>query len=209
MITTAQLIAAGIGPTQAKLFADPLTAACKRFDIDSSARIAAFVGQCMVESGLFVHTEENMFYSDPARLASIFKGVFHGSAAEAVSYTKNPQKCGNHVYANRADLGNGDEASGDGWNYRGRGVIQLTGKAAYRNAAIALGHDYVVHPELLAQPEDACLSAAWFWHSKNLNSLADANAIDAITRAVNGTAMLEAPLRKQYTQQALDAILTH
>lgn len=201
-ITPDQLISCGIGPTQAAQFAAPLTEACKRFDIVSPARLAGFLGQCMVESGLLVHTEENLFYTDPARIYAIFPSHFTGPG-EATFYAKNPQRLGSRVYANR--LGNGDEASGDGYRYRGRSLIQITGRAAYAAAAADLARDYVNNPDLVAQPTDACLTAAWFWHSRGLNALADAGAFDEVTRAVNGKAMLLASLRKQYSEQALNA----
>lgn len=204
IVTADRLIAAGVGPTQAAAFAGPLTDACNRFDITSPARLAAFLGQCMVESAGLVHLEENLYYSSPDRISAVFPRQF-ASASQAVPYAKNPAKLGARVYANR--LGNGDEASGDGYRYRGRGLIGLTGKDNYKDAAIALGRDYVSSPDLLAQPADACLAACWFWSCHKLNALADASAIDAITRAVNGSAMLDAGRRRQYTEQALAAFV--
>lgn len=201
-ITADQLVSCGVGPTQASLFAAPLTEACTRFDIVSPARLAGLLGQCMVETGLFVHLEESLYYTDPARIYAVFPSHFTGPG-EASFYAKNPQRLGSRVYANR--LGNGDEASGDGYAYRGRGCLQLTGREAYTAVAAGLGRDYVKSPDLVAQPADACLTAAWFWHSRGLNALADAGAFDDVTRVVNGRAMLQASLRKQYTERALDA----
>lgn len=203
MLNASQLIAAGVGPTQAANFVQPLNEACARFDITTPARIAAFLGQCMVESGSLVHTEENLYYSDPARIALIFHSHF-ATAAAAMAYAKNPAKLGARVYA--GFNGNGDESSGDGYTYRGRGLLQITGKDAYADAANGLAHDYVGCPSLVALPADACLTAGWYWHSHKLNLLADAGNVDAITRAINGSAMLEKALRRQYTQQALDAL---
>jgi len=202
-ITPASLIAAGIGPTQASAFAAPLAAAFARFDISTPSRAAAFLGQCMVESSLLVHLEENLFYSSPDRIYAVFPSHFTGPG-EATFYAKNPAKLGSRVYANR--LGNGDEASGDGFKYRGRGLLQITGRDAYRNAATGLARDYAGSPDLVAQPADACLTAAWYWHNAKCNVLADAGDFDAVTRAVNGRAMLQATLRRQYTQQALAAL---
>jgi putative chitinase len=201
-ISASQLVAAGIAPTQASTFAAPLNDACARFDIDTPARIAAFLGQCMVESDRLIHTEENLFYSDPAHIWDVFPSHFM-SASEAAPYAKNPSKLGARVYANR--LGNGDESSGDGYTFRGRGLLQVTGREHYSDAATGLAHDYLNAPSLVSLPADACLTAAWFWHTNKLNALADAGALDAITRAINGRAMLQATLRKQYTQQALNA----
>lgn len=203
MISASQLNAAGIAPTQAASFVQALNAAMDRFDIVTTPRIAAFVGQCMVESSCFVHTEENLYYSHADRLVAIFPREFR-TAADAAPYTANPAKLASFVYANRN--GNGGDASGDGWAFRGRGLLQMTGRTAYANAAAALGHAYLTSPDLVALPEDACLTAAWWWDQHHLSVLADANAIDAITRAVNGPGMQEAALRRQYTQQALAAL---
>ena len=202
LITVSRLIAAGIAPTQANTFAQWLGLACDRFAMDTPARQAAFVGQCMVESGLLVHTEEDLFYRDPARIALIFPHAFR-TAADAVPYVKNPAKLGARAYA--GENGNGDEASGDGYTYRGRGLFQLTGRENYADAANGLAHDYVGSPGLVANPADACMTAAWFWNCNKLNLLADAGDVDAITRAINGAAMEQKALRRQYTQQAMEA----
>lgn len=203
MITIDQLIAAGIAPTQARTFAAPLAEASSRFDISTPPRLAAFLGQCAVESECLIHTEENLFYSDPARIVAVFPSHFK-TATEAAPYAKNPAKLGARVYAGR--LGNGDEASGDGYAFRGRGLLQVTGRDNYAAAAAALSRDYLKTPGLVAQPPDACLTAAWFWGAHKLNALADAGAVDEITRAINGRAMLQAARRRQCTQQALHAL---
>lgn len=203
MITINQLIAAGVAPTQAATFIAPLNDAMDRFDITTPSRIASFIGQCMVESECLIHTEENLFYSDPARIFSVFPSHFN-SAATAAPYAKNPAKLGARVYAGR--LGNGDETTGDGYTYRGRGLLQVTGRENYADATNGLAHNYVDFPNLVATPADACLTAAWYWHVNKLNALADAGAVDEITRAINGRAMLQATRRKQYTQQALEAL---
>lgn len=200
-ITADQLIACGVGPTQAAAFAGALTEACTRFDIMSGPRIAGFLGQCMVESALFVHLEENLFYTSPDRIFQVFPSHFTGTG-EATFYAKNPQRLGSRVYANR--MGNGDEASGDGYAYRGRGCLQLTGRAEYAAAAAALGCDYLSKPDLVSLPPDACLTAAWYFNRVGGNDLADAGAFDNLTRAINGRAMLQAALRKQYSELALN-----
>ncbi len=202
MITIAQLIAAGVAPTQANTFAGALDEACARFDITTPARVAAFLGQCLVESARLVHLEESLFYRDPARVSSVFPRLFP-TTADAIAFVRNPEKLANRVYA--GVNGNGDEASGDGFRYRGRGVLQLTGRARYADAAAGLARPYLEQPELLAQPADACLTAAWYWHTNKLNALADAHAIDEITRAVNGRAMLQADVRRQCTEEAFRA----
>lgn len=196
-ITTQALIAAGAHPTQAKAFADPLAAACALFWINTPARIGAFVGQVAVESAMFRELEENLHYSTPARLCDVWPSRFT-SPAEASAFCGNPQALANRIYAGR--LGNGDEASGDGWRYRGRGLIQITGRANYTAMEHVTGRPYVEQPELLAQPSDACLSAAAFWNLHGLNVFADAWNIEAITHSVNGPAMLQLALRRQISE---------
>jgi putative chitinase len=200
MISVASLIAAGIGPTQARLFAAPLAAACARFDIVKPARVAGFVAQCNVESAGFTCLEENLRYRTPEVLDRTFRAVRGlGDAAQLIA--AGPQAIANRVYADR--LGNGSEASGDGWRYRGRGLKQLTGKDNYADAEEALGRPYLAQPELVAQADDACLTAAWFWHTNKCNVLADSGQWDAITRIVNGPAMLQAAVRRQYADEAV------
>lgn len=202
LVTVGSLIAAGLAPTQARQFAEPLAAACARFDINTPARLAGFVAQCHIESAGFTRLEEGLSYSTPERIRAVFPSRVP-SLADAARLVRQPQALANRVYSGR--LGNGDEASGDGWRYRGRGIVQLTGRANYADAATALGRPYVEQPELVAQPADACLTAAWFWHSRKLSILADSAQWDAITRAVNGPAMLHADLRRQHAEQALTA----
>lgn len=200
MITAAALIAAGIGPTQARQFAPSLAAACARFDINTAARVAAFVAQCRVESAGFTALEEGLHYTTPERVRQIFPSRVP-SLADAATLVRRPQALANRVYSGR--LGNGNEASGDGWRYRGRGLKQLTGRANYTDAAVGLGRPYVTQPELVALPEDACLTAAWYWHAAKCNILADSGQWDAITRAVNGPGMLQAAVRAQYSREGV------
>ena len=204
IITVASLIAAGIAPTQARVFAEPLSAACARFAIHTPARIAAFLGQCSMESAGFTRLEENLFYTTPERIRAVFPSRVK-SLADAAQLTRNPQALANRVYAGR--LGNGDEASGDGWRYRGRGLVQLTGRDNYVDAADGLALPLVTHPDLAALPAAACMTAAWFWHARKLNILADSAQWDAITRAVNGPAMLHAAQRRQMTEDAIGAFV--
>ena len=200
MIQIASLVAAGIGPTQARAFEAPLLVACERFGIDTAARQAAFVAQCAHESRLFTALEEGLYYRAPERICAIFRSTVPAIAI-AQKLACNPQRLANHVYANRN--GNRDVASGDGWRYRGRGLIQLTGRSNYTRAAGELNRPYVDQPDLLLDPADACLTAAWFWHSRNLNALADAARIDDITRAINGAAMAGAQERRLLFEAAL------
>lgn len=196
----ASLILAGIPPTQARMFLDPLRAACDRFDIVTGPRLAGFVAQCRVESGDFVKLEENLNYRTPEVLDRIFSAV-NGRDDAARLVLAGPKAIGNRVYAGRN--GNGSEATGDGFRYRGRGLIQLTGRANYHDAGMELGFNYIEAPDLVATPQHACLTAAWYWHVRKLNHLADSAQWDAITRAVNGPGMLHADLRRQYSEEGV------
>lgn len=159
-----------------------LNEAMPKFEIDTRQRVAHFLAQILYESMKFVDIEENLNYIHPQRLLSIFH--LYIDERNASKYIKNPKALANHVYANR--MGNGDEASGDGWKYRGRGLIQLTGRENYTKLSFDLRRDFVQHPDELLEPEWACQSAAWFWKKNNLNTLADANNIEEITRKING-----------------------
>ncbi len=161
----------------------PDTAA--KFQINTPLRLAHFLAQCGHESGGFRLTQENLNYSAKG-LTGIFKKYFPTEAA-ATPYARNPQKIANKVYANRME--NGSEASGDGYKFRGRGYIQLTGRANYTAFGKSIGEDIVNNPDIVSG-KHALLSAAWFWSKNGLNKLADGGAGDAIvtsiTKRVNG-----------------------
>lgn len=199
----AQLIAAGIDPTAARLFAEPLEAAFFRFRIDTAARRAAFVAQAAHESAGFTRLEELLYYRTPERIHAVFKRLRPLGMAELAKLCRNPRGLANKAYANVN--GNGDEDSGDGWRYRGRGLFQLTGRANYMAAGDALAQDYKANPEMVALPMHAALTAAWYWAAMGLNEKADSAQIDAITRAINGPAMLAADERRSQYDEALRA----
>ena len=161
----------------------PDTAA--KFQINTPLRLAHFLAQCGHESGGFRATQENLNYSAKG-LNGIFKKYFPTEAA-ATPYARQPQKIANKVYANR--MSNGDEASGDGYKFRGRGYIQLTGRANYTLFGKAIGEDVTGNPDVVSG-KYALLSAAWFWSNNGLNKLADGGSTDAvvtsITKRVNG-----------------------
>lgn len=161
---------------------DALNATCERFEINTPERIAGFLSQIGHESGGFKFVIENLNYSAPA-LRTVFGKYFHDDS-QANAYARQPEKIANKVYANR--MGNGDEDSGDGFKYRGRGLLQCTGKDTYAAFGNAVGVDAVDNPENLESPELACLSAGWFWSTRHLNSLADAKDIVGMTKRVNG-----------------------
>jgi putative chitinase len=153
-----------------------------RFGMTTPARIAAFLAQTAEESQGYTRVEENLFYN-AARLVLIWPNHFQ-SIASASTYEHNPEKLANCVYANR--LGNGNEASGDGWTYRGRGLLQITGRANYRACGAGIAIALEQHPELLSTPTVAALSAAQFWASRGLNALADVNDFIGMTKVING-----------------------
>ena len=204
MITVANLVAAGIGPTQARLFADPLSQACDRFGINTPVRLASFVSQCNHESTGFVHLEEDLFYSTPERIRQMWPREV-ASLGDAARLTRNPKALASKVYAGRN--GNGDEARGDGWTYRGRGLIQTTGRSNYAalNGKLDDSNDFVSVPDMLSQPDWACLSAAFFFASHGCLPLADASNVETITRVINGPAMAGLEDRKQLFQEAFVA----
>jgi putative chitinase len=149
-------------------------------EINTPLRLAHFFAQLEHESNL-KPMSENLNYSSSG-LKKIFRKYFND--LEAIKYARNPEKIANRVYANR--MGNGDEASGDGWKYRGRGFIQLTGKENYKYLSAATGIDYVSNPDLLLNDSDAMISAIWFWNKTKLNKYADADNINEVTRRING-----------------------
>ena len=161
----------------------PDTAA--KFQINTPLRLAHFLAQCGHESGGFRATQENLNYSAKG-LNGIFKKYFP-TLESAVPYERKPEKIANKVYANR--MANGTEASGDGYKFRGRGYIQLTGKDNYTRFGNAIGENIVANPDVVSG-KYALLSAAWFWSNNGLNKLADGGATDAtvtsITKRVNG-----------------------
>lgn len=161
---------------------DALQQLLPEYDINTPHRIAHFVAQCAHESGNFVFIQENLNYR-AASLRKLFAKYFPTDAL-AAQYEKQPQRIANRIYASR--MGNGDEASGDGWRYRGRGLIQLTGKDNYTFFAGSLDISVEEAAEYLATFEGAAQSACWFWEQNNLNRFADANDVKGLTRAING-----------------------
>jgi putative chitinase len=160
----------------------PLNAAFQKYDISTPTRQAFFIGQCAHESNNFRTLEENLHYS-AASLMRVWPSRFPNLDV-ANKYANNPEKIANKVYGGR--MGNGDEESGDGWKYHGRGLIQLTGKENYANCGSGIGVDLLGNPDRLLDPADAAMSAAWFWNKKGLNSLADKQDYVTITQRING-----------------------
>jgi putative chitinase len=156
-----------------------------RFQINTPLRLAHFLAQCAHESGNFKFTVENLNYSAQA-LMSVFRKYFPTEAL-ASQYARQPQKIANFVYANR--MGNGSPESGEGFGFRGRGYIQLTGKTNYSLFNEFVEEDIIKNPDLVAT-KYPLLSAGWFWDTNKLNAIADRGAseevVTAVTRRVNG-----------------------
>ena len=179
-LTARHLTDIGATAARADRYLADLNALLPAHRIDTPLRVAHFLAQVMHESGLLRVVEENLNYS-AARLRQIFPKYF--TAAQAAQYGGRPQAIGNRVYGSR--LGNGGESSGDGFRYRGRGLIQLTGKSNYRRFADWLRDDVVAAPDLVAQ-RYAVHSAVFYWTMRGINGAADADDVRAVTRAING-----------------------
>lgn len=158
-----------------------------QFEVTTVNRVAAFVAQCAHESAGFTVLSENLNYSAEA-LNKLFPKYFKNANRDSTPYHRKPEMIANVIYANR--MGNGDTASGDGYRYRGRGPIQLTGKANY----LAFATDFFEDPETVMNDPDivkddipTCLySALWFWNKNKLNKYADAGDIKGMTKVING-----------------------
>jgi len=152
------------------------------YEINTPKRVAAFIAQCAHESGGFKFLKENLNYKAESLMKTFPKYFSDKDTANA--YAKQPAKIANRVYANR--MGNGDEASGDGFKYCGRGLIQLTGKSNYSWFAASLEISPEEASAYLETFEGAAQSACWFWESNNLNVEADAGDIKKMTKKING-----------------------
>jgi putative chitinase len=152
------------------------------YNIGTPERVAAFIAQCAHESGNFRFLKENLNYKAES-LNKTFKKYFP-TLESAMPYAKKPEMIANKVYANR--MGNGDESTGDGFRYLGRGLIQLTGKNNYTLFAAAIDTPLEEIPEYLGTFEGAVQSACWFWEQNNLNPIADKGDILTLTKRING-----------------------
>lgn len=178
MITADQLQALKISPD----WLEPLNETFQRYEINTPLRMAAFIGQCAHESGNFKTLQENLNYSAEG-LCRVWPSRFP-TLESAQPYHRNPDKIANKVYSGR--MGNGPEETGEGSLYKGRGLIQLTGKDNYTQCGDSLGIDLIHSPDLVLAPKYAALSAGWFWNRNGLNKLADAKDYTAMTRKING-----------------------
>jgi putative chitinase len=166
---------------------DALNETFERFQIDTPMRQASFIGQCSHESANFKVLEENLNYR-AATLLKLFprtpKRTWGFTPEEAAAYERQPKKIANRIYGNR--MNNRDEASGDGFRFRGRGILQLTGAANYHHAGKALGVDFIMEPDLVATPKYAAMTAGWFWNTHKINQFADVQDWVTMTKRING-----------------------
>jgi putative chitinase len=161
---------------------DALNKLLPDYGIDTPQRVAAFIAQCAHESGNFVFLKENLNYRAESLMRTWPR---HFPTMDiATQYARQPERIANRAYANR--MGNGDEASGDGWRYAGKGLIQLTGKNNYSAFAESIETPVEEIPAYLETFEGAVQSACWFWESNNLNQFADNNDILTMTKRING-----------------------
>ena len=163
---------------------DALVEVLPQYEINTVGRVAAFMAQTAHESGGYTLLQENLNYGAQG-LRNIF-GKYFADEVTAKLYERQPEKIANRVYSNR--MGNGTEASGDGWKYRGRGLIQLTGRANYTQCSKDMFDDttLVDNPDILLDPMYAIHSACWFWNKNGLNAYADSQDIKTMTKRING-----------------------
>jgi len=178
MVSPEQLQRLHINPE----LSDEFNETFERWGITTVRQQAGFIGQCGHESGNFRVLEENLNYA-AERLMKIWPKRFP-TIEVAKPYHRNPRKIANKVYANR--MGNRDEASDDGWRFRGSGWVQLTGHDNFYHFSKAMGEDFVMKPDLVRTPLYAAQSAGWFWSTHKCNALAEAGDWTALTKRING-----------------------
>lgn len=182
-------LATGADTADAIRYAEPLSAAMALFDITGTSNRAAFLATLAVESGHLRKVEEDLYYKDAARLANIYKRAFK-SAAEAAPYTRNSKKLSQLLYG----------------GYHGRGLIQLTWLDNYVACGTALGRDFVSDPNVVCEPTNAALSAAWFWSHNNCRKPAENGDMTGVTRIVNGPALMHLAERKAQYDVAMGVL---
>lgn len=176
------LLEMGVSLDHAEQYIDDINELLPEYLIsDSKLRLAHFFAQVLHESGMFRFDMENLNYSSKA-LRAVF-GKYFPTMEEANAFARKPEKIANKVYAKR--IGNGSEASGDGWRYRGRGLMQLTGKSNYKKFSEWLDIDVVSDPDLVAS-DYAVHSAVYYWDTHKLNAIADKDDVLRITKKING-----------------------
>lgn len=172
---------------------DALSKLLPDYEINTPNRIAAFIAQCAHESANFTALHENLNYT-AASLTRVWPSRFPANIAE--QYAHKPEAIANRAYSSR--MGNGDESSGDGWRYCGRGLIQLTGKDNYTAFADSIGITPEEVSDYVQTFEGAAQSACWFWESNNLNQYADSGDIETMTKRINGGTLGLEERKKHY-----------
>lgn len=180
---------------------EPLNETFQRYEINTPLRMAAFIGQCAHESGNFMTLQENLNYSAEG-LCRVWPSRFP-TLESAKPYHRNPDMIANKVYGGR--MGNGTEETGEGSLYKGRGLIQLTGKDNYTLCGDALNVDLIHSPDLVLAPKYAALSAGWFYNKRNLNKEADAKDWAGMTKEING-GLIGLEDRIKHIKHALDVL---
>jgi len=171
--------------TQLEPFVEPLNATFAEYAISTLARQAAFLAQFAHETQGFTRLEENLMYTSPEQLRAVHPRDFDKlDDDDAWGYVRQPERIANRVYA--FQNGNGDEASGDGWRYRGRGLPHLTGRDNYAECGRDTGLPLLERPDMAAQLPHAARIGGWYWNSRHLNELADRGEHQGITRLING-----------------------
>jgi putative chitinase len=178
MVSGEQLQRMHIDPALAPVFNETF----EKWGISTALQQAAFIGQCGHECGNFRILEENLNY--PAeRLMKVWPKRFP-TLESAQPYNRNPRKIANKVYGGR--MGNRDEASDDGWRFRGSGWLQLTGHDNFYHAGKACGVDFVMNPDLVRTPQYAAMTAGWFWNTHKCNDVAQSQDWSKLTKIING-----------------------
>ena len=185
------------------VWVDALNETFERFNIVTAAQQASFIGQAAHESGNFKMLVENLNYRAET-LMKVWPKRFP-TLEFAKQYEKDAKKIANSVYANR--MGNRDEASGDGFRFRGRGLFQTTGHAGYYHAGQALGEDFVMNPDLVSTPKYAALTAGFFWNTHKLNNFADVEDYKGMTKKING-GFIGLADREKHIRHALSVLIS-
>ena len=190
------------GNKETKEWYDAMVDILPKYDINTPARVAGFVAQCGHESNNFTVLTENLNYSAKA-LNSIFPKYFVKAGVDAEAYHRQPEKIANVIYAGRMD--NNDSDSGDGWCFRGGGILQLTGRSNYTAFGKSVGKTPEQATEYVRTKEGALASACWFWQTNNINKYCDSGDIVGMTKRINGgTIGLED--RKAHYEHAIEVL---
>lgn len=197
MITAAQLRPLCKQPEQ---WVQPLNEAMELYEINTPTRVAPFLAQCAHESGMFERLVENLNYSADGLLRTWPNRFLDRS--EALAYARKPERIANHVYALRN--GNGNETSGDGWRYRGRGLLQITFRNNYSACEKDTGLPLLDNPGLLEKPSGATQSAGWFWWDNGCNEVADEGDFDGVSGIINRGSRHKEALHLEKRREWLD-----